>query len=407
MTARWRGHSHEALYLMINNGPGARASDPQTTYWQSLSDELSQVDATLNQALSNLNASWEGPASESASTGMTPLQAWAGDAQTGSSVMRVSSEDQAQFIASARAEMPKPVPVTTPAPSSWDVVGAGAMAAIGNPGPAAVVALQAADHERQEAAQSAAADKAVDTMNTYQSNSTWNRNTLGTFQAPPDVVVSTPAPAGSGTAGGQVGGWMTGSSYNPPSRTTTSSSFTTTTTGGSGGSGGRTPPPAPPGAGSGSGTGAGSGSGTGTGTVPSGGTTTPSTAVPAPPADPAPPRPGPGPFPPGPPGGGGNGPTTGGGNAHVNPFLPGQFPADLADDGGNPGKGPNFRGPNPPGLSGLGQEPGRIPGGSAGPEGRLPGGAGGAGGPGGLGGDAARSGTPIGRPGASGGPGLP
>lgn len=199
MAIRWRGYEHPALYTMINEGPGSAASDPQTTYWQGLSDELTKVDEDLNSSLTNLGARWEGTAAQSAQSGLTPLAAWAGDAETGSTVMKISSENQGEYISDARARMPEPVEVTTQAPSGWSMVTAGAAALTGNPGPAVQVALQAADHEAQESAQSEAEQRALETMQTYESSSTWNRDTLGTFMAPPDVVVATPAPQGSNT----------------------------------------------------------------------------------------------------------------------------------------------------------------------------------------------------------------
>lgn len=196
MGYRWRGFEHPQLYKMINTGPGAAASEPQTSYWQSLSRELADVDVTLNKKLTNLGATWEGEAAERAQSGLTPLAEWAGDAETGSTVMRISTENQAEYISDARARMPEPVPVTTPAPSGWQVAAAGAAALTGNAGPAVQVAAQAIDHEIQEAAQSEAEQQAVETMRTYETSSTWNRATLGTFVAPPDVVVNTPAPQG-------------------------------------------------------------------------------------------------------------------------------------------------------------------------------------------------------------------
>jgi len=199
MGYRWRGYEHPVLYKMITTGPGAAASEPQTVYWGGLKDELSKVDQDLNAKLTTLGASWEGKAAESAKTGLTPLAEWAADAETGSGVMRISTENQADYISDARARMPEPVEVTTQSPSGWAMVTAGAAALTGNPGPAVAVAAQAADHEAQEAAQSEAEQRAVETMQTYESSSTWNRDTLGTFVAPPDVVVSTPAPQG-GTA---------------------------------------------------------------------------------------------------------------------------------------------------------------------------------------------------------------
>lgn len=204
MGHRWRGYEHPELYKMINTGPGAAASDPQTTYWQDLAKELTELDEDLNARLSQLGSRWEGAAAESATAGLTPLAEWASDAQTGATIMKISSEDQGQFVSDARSSMPPPVPVTTPAPSGWDIAKAAGAAALGFSGPAQDVAQQANDHEAQEAAQNEAELKAVETMQTYESSSTWNRNTLGSFIAPPDVVVSTPAPQGN-TSGVIIG----------------------------------------------------------------------------------------------------------------------------------------------------------------------------------------------------------
>ncbi|GLZ37678.1 PPE domain-containing protein [Actinokineospora sp. NBRC 105648] len=200
---RWCGYDHPTLHKMINGGPGPAASTPQTEYWDALNAELADIDAELNAKLATLQASWEGGAADQAHAGLTPLQAWATDAQTGATGMRASTEFQADMIARARSEMPEPVKVTTPAPSGWDKLAAGAALLTGNPGPAAVVAGQAQDHEAQESAQDEASQKAVDTMESYQSSSQFNTDTLGTFVPPPDVVVSTPPP--SGGVGYEVG----------------------------------------------------------------------------------------------------------------------------------------------------------------------------------------------------------
>ncbi|WP_084467646.1 PPE domain-containing protein [Actinokineospora inagensis] len=221
---RWRGYDHQDLYDMINSGPGPAASTPQTVYWGALETELSAIDSELSSKLGKLKAGWEGGAADQANTGMTPLQAWASDAQTGAGVMRMSTEMQADYIAKARSEMPEPVEVTTPAPSGWSKFAAGAALLTGNSGPASAVLAQSHDHEHQEAAQNAASEKAVDTMDNYQSSSTANTDTLGEFVPPPDVVVSTPAPSGatdysvthyaahfSGANGGTHANYATGS----------------------------------------------------------------------------------------------------------------------------------------------------------------------------------------------------
>jgi hypothetical protein len=187
---RWRGYDHPAMYDMIKSGPGAPTSDPITAYWEGLSKELGDINTTLNDGLGKLKVAWEGDAAQSAQGGLNPLQQWSTDAQTGATIMKISSEDQATFNSSARSNMPEPVKVTTPEPSTWDKIKAGGAAALGINGPANQVAQQSADHEAQEAAQQAAAQKAVQTMETYQSSSEWNSSTLGTFVPSPDVVVS-------------------------------------------------------------------------------------------------------------------------------------------------------------------------------------------------------------------------
>jgi hypothetical protein len=382
MTARWRGYGHPELYNMINTGPGPGASDQQTTYWSSLTAELELIDSDLAKALAEINATWEGAASESAQSGMTPLQSWASDARTGTTVMRTSTELQADYVSTARAEMPQPVPVTTPAPSAWDVGLAGVAAVFGNPCPAAAVAAQAIDHECQEAAQDAAAQKAVDTMNVYQQNSTWNANTLGTFVPPPDVVVSTPLPPGA--TGGPVGGWAMDSGQPGGISGTTASGFTTPAPGG--GTGGV---PVLPGSGSGGGGGGyvspGGGylppahllSGSGTSTSSSGGIPTetaprqPGSTVPNPANLPT------GTYPPG-----------------AYPMAPGGPGSGGSVPGSKPGTGTGPRGGGVPGLGGSGL--GGVDG-----EARR-GGTGGLGGAGGLDPDGSRANAQLGRGGVIG-----
>ncbi|HEY7597469.1 MAG TPA: PPE domain-containing protein [Actinophytocola sp.] len=238
MANRWRGYGHPELYSMINSGPGASASEPQIAYWKGLTEQLGQVDADLNHKLNSMGATWEGKAAESAQSGLTPLAEWATDAETGSTVMQTSSELQADYISDARANMPEPVKVTTPAPSGWQMATAAAGALTGNPGPALAVAAQAADHEAQEQAQNEAEQKAVRTMQNYESSSTWNRDTLGTFVAPPDVVVATPAPQGG--TGGHVesANSQVGTNAHGTTQPTSTSHATIPTTNGTAGTGG-------------------------------------------------------------------------------------------------------------------------------------------------------------------------
>ncbi|WP_424183423.1 PPE domain-containing protein [Actinokineospora sp. G85] len=237
---RWEGYDHPTLYKMINSGPGPGASTAQTEYWESLAGELERIDGDLNSKLSTLAVTWEGGAADGAQAGLTPLQAWAADAKGGASVMGASTEYQADAVAKARAEMPEPVAVTTPAPSGWQVVGAGAAAAFGFSGPAEAVVQQAQDHEIQEAKQSAASQQAVDTMEKYQSKTNFNTATLGKFVPPPTVVVSTPAPDGG--VGYQAGYAFSGGSAFPSGGGSTSAAFYSGAPATGGGGGGFVPP---------------------------------------------------------------------------------------------------------------------------------------------------------------------
>jgi len=329
------GLDHETIHRMINDGPGPAASGPLADFYGQLSAGLAEISAELNSKLGNLKANWEGASSDAAQTGMSPLQTWADKSQQGANVMKASYEMQGDYVGQARAEVPEPVKVTTPSPSGWDMLTAGAAMLTGNPGPAAAVALQASDHEGQERAQDEAARKAVKAMEKYQDSSELNASTLGRFDPPPQVVVQTPPPAG-GFTGGPVdtSGYHGGSTFSSDT-STPSSHFPTSTSNPPG----TTPPqhtPVP------------------VGTPPVGtppqhslppGTPPQHTLPTPPPAPPEPPfRGGPnppgGPFPPGEgPFGPGQGWTTGGGG------LP-------TESGG--GRGGNFRGGGPGGGQGGG-----------------------------------------------------
>lgn len=194
---RWMGLEHKAIFEMINAGPGANASDAPADFWGTLSSGLNEISATLHQKLGDLNVHWEGVSAEQALAGMNPLKEWAGKAESGSNVMKSSFELQGNYVADARHEVPPPKQVSTPEPSGWQMVAAGAAALVGNGGPAAAVAAQSADHEAQERASDEAARKAVQAMQKYEKSSDWNADTLGQFEDPPKLVVDTPPPAGS------------------------------------------------------------------------------------------------------------------------------------------------------------------------------------------------------------------
>jgi hypothetical protein len=210
---RWRGYAHPDLHRMINEGPGVAASRPLEDSWKGLSDALSEIDQSIQEGLGKLGASWEGETADTAQASLSPLAAWAADAQQGSSTMEASAQLQADYIATARKEMPEPLPVTTEAPSVGDAILGGLTGPVGM----MHVIQQQQDHERQEAAQDNAEAKAVEVMNNYQSNSEWNADTLGKFVPPPKVVIDTPPPAGAGEYNNSSANYNATQTWTPPS----------------------------------------------------------------------------------------------------------------------------------------------------------------------------------------------
>ncbi|KAA2260130.1 PPE domain-containing protein [Solihabitans fulvus] len=366
---RWQGHEHQQLYDWIHAGPGPQASTTSEDAWGGLTTALQDINKELDDSLKKINVAWEGDAGASAVQGLTPLGQWAQDAQTGSTTMKSSATLQGEYVSTARKEMPEPVKITTEKP------GAGAYVAGFFTGDLGHVIQQAKDHETQESAQDGAQQKAVEVMNNYQSSSEWNRNTLGTFVAPPAVVVDTPQPSNSDFNYSVQPGSYTHNTPGLPSHSgTTSPSFAGGGSGGGGGGGwtppqqvttpSYSPPPPPtfhPGGGGGP-------------------ITAPSHYMP-PPAPPQQTQP---------PGGGWNRPPVGGGTGQQPPFGWGGMPGPGGEGPGGPGsgRGPGgFRGGPGSGPGGGGSGPG---GGRMSPEEAArrfgSGGSGGAGGAGGAGG---------------------
>ncbi|MCK2238347.1 MULTISPECIES: PPE domain-containing protein [unclassified Crossiella] len=187
---RWQGYSHAELYGQLHNGLGPAASAASITRWSDMSAALADIDADIKQALGNSRADWTGKAAEAADAALHPLAQWARDAQAGAEVMRVSAELQAEYVGKARADMPAPKEVSAEKP---------------NPLVTGVVHLFGGqtDYEIQEAAQSAAEQRAFEVMEVYQTTTAANVSTLGQFSKPPELHLDTGhgSPQSSGPIG--------------------------------------------------------------------------------------------------------------------------------------------------------------------------------------------------------------
>ncbi|SDD20170.1 PPE domain-containing protein [Actinokineospora iranica] len=175
--ARWRGFTHEELYRMLHDGPGAQASAEPSRRWAALSATLTEISQDLLATLDTSNAAWAGRAAGAAYDRLTPLAIWARDTATEAARMRVAVEDQGNHIAKARADMPAPaeVPPQRPDPTLP---------------PPAVVAVTQTDAEPAEAARSAGEQKAFEVMAAYELTTATTLAALTGFTKPAELTSS-------------------------------------------------------------------------------------------------------------------------------------------------------------------------------------------------------------------------
>ncbi|MBP2474665.1 hypothetical protein JOF53_003537 [Crossiella equi] len=233
---RWQGYSHEELYRQLHTGPGPAASAASITRWQDMSRALADIDADIKSALANSRTGWTGKAADAATGALHPLAQWALEARQGAEAMRQSAELQAEYVGKARADMPEPKAVTAEQPSKL-VTG--------------IVHLFGGqtDYEVQEAAQSAAEQRAFEVMEVYQTSTAANTSSLGQFTAPPELHVATGSGAVQGSPVGTGAGVVPVRPGVVPPRQATPSGRTTGSAPAGGRAGGAPVPPAPKSAG--------------------------------------------------------------------------------------------------------------------------------------------------------------
>jgi len=169
--ARWRGHTHKQLYAMIHDGPGAGASAEPARRWQEIASNLSEIGQDLRKTLEQTGAAWTGRAAGGAYDRLVLTATWATETGESAAQMRTAVENQAEYLAKARADMPPPEdpPATQPDPT---VV------------PAVQVAQAQTDLEAPESSSSSAEERAFEVMTAYEQSTLANTTAMAAF-APP------------------------------------------------------------------------------------------------------------------------------------------------------------------------------------------------------------------------------
>lgn len=176
-TARWRGHTHEELYKLLHDGPGAAASADPSRRWAEVSATLTEIGQDLRKAIDLTGAGWSGRAAGAAYDRLSRTATWAEATGTSAAEMRKAVEDQAAHIAKARADMPAPEGVTP-------------VAADPTVAPAVQVAGAQTDPEAGEAAAAAGEERAFEVMATYQENTEATLAALASFDKPAPLFES-------------------------------------------------------------------------------------------------------------------------------------------------------------------------------------------------------------------------
>jgi hypothetical protein len=202
---RWRGFTHRDLYLMLHDGPGAAASAEPSRRWAEIASTLTEIGQDLQKALDLTGSGWTGRAAGAAYSRLSTTVAWANATGTSAGAMRTAVEDQANHIAKARAEMPKPedVPATQPDPTV---------------APALQVVGAQTDAEAAEAAASSAEERAVEVMTAYETSTSGTTGGLATFAKPDKLLPSTGLHQGDGSGFLGLGGATVASLAGGPRR---------------------------------------------------------------------------------------------------------------------------------------------------------------------------------------------
>lgn len=187
----WEAWSHEDLHAMINGrggglvgilkgstGRGVAGGSEAADAWLRFTTLMDSLQRRTTDALTRAGVSWEGQASESARSGITPLAQWVGDAAMAGTATQNGTTSLVDYYSSARNAMPEPVPAASTANSDFLGVPAGFTHLLGGQ----------TDQDRQERAAQEAKLEAVRVLDSYREHSATSAAGLGRFIPPPTVV---------------------------------------------------------------------------------------------------------------------------------------------------------------------------------------------------------------------------
>jgi hypothetical protein len=174
-TIRWQGFTHKELHRLLHEGSGPAASANPSRRWAEIAGMLTEVGQDLGHAINTSGSAWSGRAASAAYGNLGELVSWAQQSATGAAAMRQSVENQAEFLAKARAEMPVPEDA---APATPDPTG----------GAATQVLAAQHDNEPVEASSSTGAQRAFEVMTAYQHSTSTNTDGMAAFSTPSTVV---------------------------------------------------------------------------------------------------------------------------------------------------------------------------------------------------------------------------
>jgi len=179
MCRTWMARSHQQLYDDIHTGPGVEGTMTMQDTYARIGSLFAAVDGQIQAGLARIGVAYEGEGSDAAQSGITVLQQWTLDAQTGSQLASGIVAAQADSYTGARDTMPEPVQVTAQDgffDKVYDFFGG-----------------TTAREEQEEQAREAHI-RAAQVMSTYDMQSASAVNAMPTFVPPPSVTVEVPPP---------------------------------------------------------------------------------------------------------------------------------------------------------------------------------------------------------------------